>query len=281
MRPQALDITGRWIGLALALAGLILLSESSPAQLASDGRPPSSLLILRDAFDRRYEVDLLFDIELIMRDGKGGKHRRVFRAASKRIDDRMHSIGRILWPNHLRGMTILTIEASNRGHDSFVYMPTMGKVRRVSTAQRSDSFLGSDVTYEDLERRHPEDFRPVTVGSTEVDGEAAWDIGAEPTYGANYERLTFLIAKADLAILEVHYFKWGQEKPYRSVKARRATILSGDGYAVPTHLMIENFLGETTTEVILTDIVVNADLDDRTFSVSTLERDHNMPIAER
>jgi hypothetical protein len=216
-----------------------------------------------------------------MRDGEGGQHRRVFRAASKRIDDRMHSIGRILWPNHLRGMTILTIEASNRGHDSFIYMPTLGKVRRVSTAQRSDSFLGSDVTYEDLERRHPEDFRPVRIGSSEVDGEAAWDIGAHPTYEANYERLSFLIAKGDLAILEVHYYKWGQEKPYRSVKARRATILSGDGYAVPTHLLIENFLGKTTTEVILTDIVVNADLDDRTFSVTTLERDHAMPIAER
>ena len=121
----------------------------------------------------------------------------------------------------------------------------------------------------------------MTIGSSEVDGEAAWDIGVHPTYEANYERLSFLIAKGDLAILETHYFKWGQEKPYRSVKMRRATILSGDGYAVPTHLLIENFLGKTTTEVILTDIVVNADLDDRTFSVTTLERDHAMPIAER
>jgi len=279
-RPMA-----KALGLALAAA---LAATGSPAQqtassLVEDARPPSSLLIIQEAFDRRYEVDLVLDIELVMSDGDGGggEHRRVFRAASKRIDDRMHSIGRIQWPNHLRGMTILTIEAKNRGHDSFVYMPTLGKVRRVSTAQRSDSFLGSDVTYEDLERRHPEDFVPETIGSVELDGEAAWEIGATPNYNANYERLTFLIAKADLAILEARYFKWGKQIPYRTVKSRRAGILSGDGYAIPTHFLIKNSLTRTTTEVTFSNVVVNADLDDRTFSVTTLERDHNMPIEVR
>ena len=197
------------------------------------------------------------------------------------IDERTHSIGRLVAPEYLRGMTILTIEGTRRGHDSFVYMPTLGKVRRVSTAQRGDSFLGSDVTYEDLERRHPEDFRPETIRSAEVDGEAAWHIGARPTYEANYERIHFLIAKADHAILEVHYFKWKQDQPFRSVKARRATILSGENHAIPTHILVENFISKTTTEVIFTNVVVHADLDDRTFSVATLERDHDMPIAER
>lgn len=236
--------------------------------------PPSAPLILAEAFQRRYEVDLSLDIELVMRDREGAERRRLFRAASKLIDGRMHSIGRITWPEHLRGMTILTIEAkSRRGHDSFVYMPTLDKVRRVSTAQRSDSFLGSDVTYEDLERRYADDFVPQQLRDVELGGERAWEIRARPTYSPNYERIAFVIAQADRAILETRYYKWNDEEPYRVLEAPRAAMLSGDTYSIPTYLKITNFRGGTTTEVTFRNLVVNPGIDDRTFSVATLERD--------
>lgn len=261
----------RWV--LVALVAVALPAPRSGGESARDAVPKSPLTILQNAFDRRYEVDLSLNIELVMRDDEGHERRRLFRAASKRIEDRMHSIGRIVWPNHLRGMTILTIEAdSNRGNDSFVYMPTLDKVRRVSTAQRSDSFLGSDVTYEDLERRHPEDFVPEGMRELEVDGERAWEIRARPTYSPNYERISFVVAQADYAILEVYYYKWGDAEPYRIVKAPRSTILSEDGYVIPLHLVITNFMGRTTTEVTFTDLVINPDIPDRTFSAATLER---------
>jgi hypothetical protein len=258
--------------LCTALAAAPLLARTGGGE--PNAPPPNARAILEEAFDRRYEVDLSLDIELVMRGREGAERRRRFRAASKRIDGRMHSIGRIVWPDHLRGMTILTIEApSRRGHDSFVYMPTMDKVRRVSTAQRSDSFLGSDVTYEDLERRHPEDFLPQKIRVVEVDGERAWEIRARPDYSPNYERIAFVIAQGDYAILETRYYKWEDEEPYRVVEAPRAAVVSQDGYTIPTYLKITNFRGGTTTEVIFTHLVVNPGLDDRIFSVATLERD--------
>ena len=47
----------------------------------------------------------------------------------------------------LRPVTILQIEAVGRGHDAFVYLPSLRKVRRFTTSQRGDAFFGTDVTY--------------------------------------------------------------------------------------------------------------------------------------
>ena len=91
-------------------------------------------------------MNVTSNIDLVMRNRTEQELRRRFRAASKLIDGRVHSVGRLVRPEYFRGMTILTIEAENRGHDAFLYLPSLGKVRRVTTAQRKDSFLGSDVT---------------------------------------------------------------------------------------------------------------------------------------
>jgi hypothetical protein len=138
----------RTTGLALGVAAALAASASSDAG-SSQAQDPEQLLRL--AFSRRFDADLTSEIELVMRDRNGREHRRVFDAASKLIDGKHHSVGKLNWPVYLRDMTILTIEAEERDHDAFVYLPTLGRVRRISSSQKGDAFFGTDVTYEDLE----------------------------------------------------------------------------------------------------------------------------------
>ena len=263
---------------AAALLCAAGFAARAPAQgPASDAVPLSARQVLDDAFTKRYEVDLASKIELIIRDRGGQDRRRVFRSVSKVIDGRVNSIGRLIWPEYVRGMTILTIESQGRSHDTFVFLPALNNVRRVTTAQRGDSFLGSDVNYEDIERRRVEEFELDGLVSARVQGEPAYEIEGRPLKKFSYERVVFAIAESDGAILETRYFKGSREEPYRVISAPREDIVASDGHVIPTRLNIQNHVRGTSTQVVISDLQINPPINDRVFSVKTLQQERKLP----
>ena len=189
------------VGVLAAVCVLAPVREASPDEF-EDAVVPDAKSILAGAFVNRYEVDLTSRIELIIRNGHGEERRRVFQAAYKIIDGRVHSLGRLIWPHHLRGMAILTIEAANRSHDAFVFLPSLDRVRRISTAQRGDSFFGSDVTYEDLERRRVDEYEIDGMEAGRWQGEAVFLVTARSLKDFSHARVVFVVARSDAAILE-------------------------------------------------------------------------------
>jgi len=253
---------------ALAAAQSPGAAAAAPAREAT---PPDPAAILSTAFRKRYDVDLTSEVELVMRNRRDAEHRRIFEAAAKLIDGRLHSIGRLTEPQHLRDMTILTIEAEDRRHDAFVYLPALGRVRRISTAQRGDAFFGTDVTYEDLERRHADEFAYGGVEGVRVQGEAAWLVRARPVERSRYERVEYLVAKADAAILEARYYKRRASEPYRIVRSLREGMVAHEDHLVPTRLVVENRARGTTTTAHFRELALDPEIDDRLFSASALE----------
>jgi len=238
----------------------------------SDPRPVSPETILRQAFDNQYDVDTTSEIELVMRNRGGQERTRRFEAAQKIIDDRVHSIGRLVYPEYLRDMAILQIEGADRSHNAFVYLPSLGKSRRVSTHQRGDALFGTDVTYEDLERRYLEDYRITAFGTGEWLGESVYRIGARPVRATSYAEVVFFIAKSDASILQADYYKRRAETPYRTLRVHRSSMVRLDGHTLATQLTIENHARGTRTEVTFENLEVNPEIDDRLFSVRTLEQ---------
>ena len=205
-----------------------------------------------------------------MRDGRGGERHRRIQTIAKHIDGRMHSIGRLISPRRLRGMTILSIEARDRGDDVFVYLPSLGRVRRVSMGRRADSFLGSDLTYQDLDRQRAGDYRIESLTGDVVEGEPVHLITARPRNPQTYQRITFRVARSDLAILELRYYKAGDAPASRIVRFPRASIHSSGGNLVPTRIHVANTIRGSETEVQISELEVNPEIDDRVFSIVTL-----------
>ena len=263
--------------LLIACLGGFSLPVSSDDRV--DAAPLDPQRFLASAFRNQYEVDSTATIELVIRNGAGQVRRRSFEAASKIIDDRLHTIGRLTHPEHLRGMTILQIEAGDRGHDAFVYLPSMRSVRRVSTAQRGDAFFGTDVTYEDLERRYVRDYEIVDFAEDQVQGEPALLVRARPRLPQSYHEVRFWIARSDQAILQAHFLKRGSDEPYRTLAAPRSAMARMAGHTLPTRLVVENRARGTTTEVRYRDLLVNPEIDDRVFSIRTLEQKRRIPGA--
>ncbi len=246
-----------------------------------DAAPLASAEVLDRAFAARYELDLTSVIELVVHNGEGQQRTRRLRATTKRIDGRVHSIGRLVEPEYLRGMTILTIEAEGRNHDAFLYLPSLDRVRRITTAHRGDSVFGTDVTYEDLERQRVETFEVAPLRSAEGNdwsGEPSYLIEATPRRAYNYGGVHFVVARSDFAILATRYFKRGATRPSRIVTADRSDMLIRDGIILPTRLSVENLDRGTRTEVQLTELAINPPIDDHLFSVQALESQRPLPV---
>jgi len=247
------------------------------AERVDEAQPLAAREILRAAFSNRYEVNTISRLDLVMRNRAGYERRRAFHTVTKIIEGRLHSIGRLVAPEFLRGMTVMVIEAKDQRHDSFIFMPSLGRVRRVSTAQRGDAFLGSDLTYEDFERQRVEDYDAEFEHADAVEGEPCHLVRARPKHRYTYDHVDFLISQVDQAILESRYFKREAGQPYRTIKAPREFMASGAGHTLPTRLTVTNSIRGTTTEVRIHELAINPSIDDRVFSIGTLDQEKDLP----
>jgi hypothetical protein len=82
----------------------------------------------------------------------------------------------------------------------------------------------------------------------------------------------FVVAKRDSAILEIRYFKRGEEAPSRLIRAPRESMTVLKGHVLPTRLIVQNTMRGTTTEVIFRNLTVDPTIDDREFSLGALDR---------
>ena len=53
-------------------------------------------------------------------------------------------------PASVAGTRFLTIENPGKDNDQWIYLPSLGKVRRIAASEGSGSFMGSDFSYDDI-----------------------------------------------------------------------------------------------------------------------------------
>ena len=84
----------------------------------------------------------------------------------------LKEISAMTYPEDIAGLALLTVryQDASKGDDGWMYIPTIRRVRRISVAQRSDTFAGSDFTWDDyrgLSGKIP-DFHWTLVGKKEM-----------------------------------------------------------------------------------------------------------------
>lgn len=235
--------------------------------------------LLAEAFERRYGADLSARVELVMRDAHGRERRRIFRTVTAYEEGRMRSVGRLLEPVSLRGMTLLTVEAAGRPDDTFVYLPALGRARRVGVGRRGDSFLGSDLTYADFERHRLGDYRVEGRRSVRLQGERAWLVSARPRRAERFARIEFGVARTDRALLALRYYREGRERPARRITVPRESVVAHGRFRIPTRLEVRRPARGTETFMHVRDLEIAPEIDERVFSVGTLETERSLEAA--
>jgi hypothetical protein len=262
-----------------AISGALGVSDTAGQVGAGDATGVEAAReILRRAFDNLYDFDMTTTLTLSLHNKRGEQSVRRAEIARKRIDGRLHAFARFVDPPWMRGTAVLVIDNQDRSDDHFLFLPDQGRVRRVTNVQRTDAFLGSDLWYEDLERRHAEDYEVASLRWDDFKGEAVFVVSAYPTTHSGYGRVEFIIARSDHLLVKTSFYKGRAERPFKTIEApSRAAVVEKDGHVIPVRLIVSNLQRGTRTEARFERLEVNPEISDHLFTSTALESGRAIP----
>ena len=183
---------------------------------------------------------------------------------------------RFSYPNDIRGTGFLVWEHPNSDDERFLYLPSLGRVRRIAGAETQESFVGSDFTYEDIGGREFEDYSYTMLAE-----EATWtaaDGSVHPAYrlesrtrdaGARFPRVVSLVRKDNFVVVHAEVFGKRNEvqKTFDVIRLEKA-----DGYWTSLEMRMTDQVQHIRTELVMEKVEYDVGLKPDDFSRRALER---------
>jgi hypothetical protein len=183
-------------------------------------------------------------------------------------------------PGDIRGTSFLVWEHPAAEDERFLYLPSLGRVRRIAGGETQDSFVGSDFTYEDIGGR---EFDEYTYAFAGADGEnaswtppgggarvPAWRLESKRVdQSTQFPRAVSIVLKDSSVVVQADIFNKRNERQ-KVYTVRRLERIKGI-WTVMDSQMIDT-LEKTSTELVVERADYNVGLTEVDFSRRELER---------
>jgi outer membrane lipoprotein-sorting protein len=125
--------------------------------------------------------DMQSELTMTLINARGEERVRQLKQFTKTDDDVEKKIMFFLSPADVRNTSFLNFSYTDGSDDDqWIYLPALRRVRRISSDGKSDYFMGSDFTYDDLGERHPDEDTHKLIGEEEVNGRATYVVESSP-----------------------------------------------------------------------------------------------------
>jgi hypothetical protein len=271
----------RWsFGPLVLLVSVLAGSLHGPSADQDAARPAQSLTAegvarAMDARDRGRDSRGEMRMRLIDRQGRARE--RVLTIAALKGSGGMgdKTLVRFTYPNDIRGTSFLVWEHEDASDERFLYLPALGRVRRIAGQEKQESFVGSDLSYEDIGGRDIADytyaFASENASWTAPDGSrhAAWALESRARdKDAEFPRSVAIVLKAQLVSVHADIFNRRDERAKVFDVKRLERV---DGIWSALDLTVSNERDRTRTELTTTSLRYNVGLKDEDFSRRQLE----------
>jgi len=176
-------------------------------------------------------------------------------------------------PPDMRGSSLLMQERKGE-NEMFMYLPELGRVRRVSRHMMSGSLFGTDFTYEQFEwlQGFAENQSSERLPDVDLDGRPAYLLESVPGgEGSEWETVRSYIDHASCVLVKAEFFEKGAK--LRKVLGADPAKISLEGEIHLAHeLVMRDLRDETQTTVAIEDVELGADISRKMFTKSELER---------
>jgi len=182
---------------------------------------------------------------------------------------------RVSEPARTAGTALLIIDRASDQPEFFVRLPDLPKVKRVRSKRLRGPVLGTDFSYEDLDRlREPIDRAGLElVGVSEVDGRAAWLLETRPgrdgTPASEYTRVLTYVDQDHCLPLQVDLFE-GEDRLRKRLRTSMDEIRIVGSAHLPERFVMEDLRRETRTVVRIEHFETRADLPAEQFTQRAL-----------
>ena len=176
---------------------------------------------------------------------------------------------KFLAPADVRGSGFLSVEEAGTTQN-LIYLPALGRTRRVAGGQQQDAFFGSDFSYEEISSLGGDYTDDFDAELLEVrDGPVyVLEATAKADAGSSYDRLVIEVPESTMIPSRVEFHRGGE-----LVKVLTITGTSEvNGYRLPTEIRMETVATGSFTTIVQSDYTVDEEIPAEVFTERFLQR---------
>jgi hypothetical protein len=231
--------------------------------------------IARNVQDRDTGRDSRAELRMKLFDRRGRARDRSLTLLTLRRTDGDRSLIRFTYPNDIRGTGFLVWEHPQGEDERFLYLPSLGRVRRIAGSEAQESFVGSDFSYEDIGGREFDDYSYALL-----DDNSSWTApGGQPRPAYRLEsrrkdatvefpRVVSLVLKDSFVVVQADVYNRRNEKQKVYTVGRLDQV---QGIWTVLASVMTNDLDRTRTELAVDKIAYNTGVTESAFSRRELE----------
>jgi len=250
---------------------LMAILIAVPALMFSQAKI-TGLKIIENVYNRETGNDMQGDLTMSLINSRGDQRVRKIKQFVKDFGKMEKKIMFFVSPADVRNTSFMnwSYDEAGKDDDQWIYLPALKKVKRISSDSKSDYFMGSDFTYDDLGDRHPTDDTHKILREETVNGEDCYvveSVSKDEDY--IYSRTVSRIIKDKWIGLKKEFYDEDEEllktltvKKYEKIK-NYWTILSSE---------MHNVQKDHTTKMELANVKLDTGIPANKFTERMMKR---------
>jgi len=177
-------------------------------------------------------------------------------------------------PPELRGASVLVLEKKPQ-NDMFMFLPELGKTRRITSTMVQGNMMGTDFSYEDFQRLQGllTSLDSKRLDDATVAGRQAWVTESAPTDpSSEYTRIVSRVDQETCIPLEVELYTKGSAEPAKRMSTNPQTVSKEKTGFMPREITMRDLRTETATTIVIEKLALGVPIERKRFSAAELER---------
>lgn len=198
--------------------------------------------------DLPYEADLL---RMTIKDSSGHKTIRTMRMYTRIFSDGLYKyLVAFDSPSGIKGTALLTWQSETASDDQWLFLPAIGKLKRIARSEKGNYFMGTDFTYEDLSSKRRNQQRYTRLKDAKIGKTPVYVVRDQSKKGqTNLSQAAYrvlYITKKNFVIVRINFYnrkgKLLKRESFSGFKKVRGTTAWR-----PTTTIMKNYLENSTT----------------------------------
>lgn len=248
----------------ILIATLIATGFSASAQLTGKQ-------IVEKTYNRPTGDDQTSNLTMTLTNKSGSQRVRKIKQFTKDFGKVEKKIMFFLSPADVKNTSFMNWSYdSDKSDDQWIYLPALKKTKRISSDSKSDSFMGSDFTYDDLGDRKLDDDSHKLLREEKVNDKACYvveSVSKDEDY--MYSKTVTWIRKDNFIGVKKEFYD-EDEDLFKILTIKKVEKISG--FWIITHSEMKNVQKNHKTNMVLSNVQVNSGVSASKFTERIMMR---------
>lgn len=210
-------------------------------------------------------------MEMTLIDSKGRERSRSLSIIRKEFDGLDKLLLRFDYPNDIKGVSFLVWERRGEDNERFLYLPALGRIRRIATGEKDENFAGTDFSYEDISGPKLEDYHYDLVDDVVVhDSAECYLLASFPKeLDRRFTKILSWVRKDNFFVIKAEYYN-KMDRLEKTFSASQITLINDIWTAL--EISMENHKTRHKTISYIVEVNYNIGIPADSFEKNALER---------